>query len=235
MEKLRRAAAWVLALVFGLGAVLSLALTAVQIVTFDVDRFTDAYDRYDRAAFIGIDPEDLKQVTQTMLDYLQNKNDSLLMYAQIQGEEQQVFEERELAHMVDVKGLFMGGFAIRRWSMILAAVSLPGLVLLEKKRCLKYLCRGYLVALAVFAAAGIALGIIMAVDFNAAFIKFHEIFFDNDLWLLDIRTDVLIQMFPEEFFNEMAVAYLTWMLSSLVIPALAAVTGLICIRKKEKA
>ena len=75
----------------------------------------------------------------------------------------------------------------------------------------------------------------MAVDFNAAFIKFHEIFFDNDLWLLDLRTDVLIQMFPEEFFNEMAVAYLTWMLSSLVIPALAALAGLIVTRRREKA
>ena len=235
MEKLRRILTWVLALVFGLGTVLGLALTAVEIVTFDVDRFTDAYDRYDRAAFIGIAPEDLREVTQTMLDYLQDKNDSLLMFAQIQGEEQQVFEERELLHMVDVKGLFMGGYAIRRWGVILAAASLVGLILLEKKKCLRWLCKGYLIALAGFAAAGIALGIVMAVDFNAAFIKFHEIFFDNDLWLLDLRTDVLIQMFPEEFFNEMAVAYLTWMLSSLVIPALAALAGLIVTRRREKA
>ena len=37
-------------------------------------------------------------------------------------------------------------------------------------------------------------------DFNKYFTYFHLIFFDNDLWLLDPNTDLLIQMLPEEFF-----------------------------------
>ena len=38
------------------------------------------------------------------------------------------------------------------------------------------------------------------VDFNRFWTVFHEIFFTNDLWLLDPRVSVMINMFPEEFF-----------------------------------
>lgn len=41
-------------------------------------------------------------------------------------------------------------------------------------------------------------------DFNKYFTYFHLIFFSNDLWQLDPRTDLMIQMLPENFFSSMA-------------------------------
>ena len=52
----------------------------------------------------------------------------------------------------------------------------------------------------------ILLGII--INFNATFILFHKIFFRNDLWILDPRTDYLLIMFPERFFLEVCLAIL---------------------------
>jgi integral membrane protein (TIGR01906 family) len=43
------------------------------------------------------------------------------------------------------------------------------------------------------------LTIAMLIDFGAAFRLFHELLFDNDLWLLSI-TDPLIVMLPRTFF-----------------------------------
>ncbi len=43
-------------------------------------------------------------------------------------------------------------------------------------------------------------GILYLIDFQGAFVKFHEIFFKNDLWQLDPKTDLLIRLMPEEFF-----------------------------------
>ena len=40
--------------------------------------------------------------------------------------------------------------------------------------------------------------------FDTAFIQFHEIFFDNDLWLLDPDVSLMINMLPEEFFFDTA-------------------------------
>ena len=41
-------------------------------------------------------------------------------------------------------------------------------------------------------------------DFSKYFTLFHHIFFSNDLWILNPRTDLLIQMLPEEFFMSIA-------------------------------
>jgi integral membrane protein (TIGR01906 family) len=50
----------------------------------------------------------------------------------------------------------------------------------------------------------------MNIDFYKYFTIFHEIFFTNDLWLLDPATDRLINIFPQDFFTDMAfsIAYL---------------------------
>lgn len=45
----------------------------------------------------------------------------------------------------------------------------------------------------------------VASDFNKYFFLFHEIFFNNDLWLLDPATDLMIRMLPEEFFADMLI------------------------------
>ena len=42
-------------------------------------------------------------------------------------------------------------------------------------------------------------------DFNKYFLLFHEMFFSNDLWLLNPETDLLIRMLPEGFFLDMVV------------------------------
>ncbi len=45
---------------------------------------------------------------------------------------------------------------------------------------------------------------LLLIDFNKYFTIFHEIFFSNDLWLLDPDTSVLINMVPEVFFFQTA-------------------------------
>ena len=41
------------------------------------------------------------------------------------------------------------------------------------------------------------------VDFDGAFTFFHRLLFNNDLWLLDPRTDLLIRICPESMFMAM--------------------------------
>jgi integral membrane protein (TIGR01906 family) len=46
------------------------------------------------------------------------------------------------------------------------------------------------------------IGVFALTGFDAAWTRFHEIVFSNDLWRLDPATDHLIQMFPEGFWQE---------------------------------
>ena len=48
------------------------------------------------------------------------------------------------------------------------------------------------------------LGLVISTDFTKYFIVFHKIFFNNDLWVLDPRTDMLINIVPEGFFFDTA-------------------------------
>ena len=89
-------------------------------------------------------------------------------------------------------------------------------------------------AMALFAAFAIVLGIAMAVDFNRAFILFHHLLFTNDLWLLNPMTDVLIQMFPEVFFSDMATAILVWACIAVAAPAVISAVYLICQKRRER-
>ena len=103
-----KAVIYILSVICAICAVVALAFTAMQIVIFDENRFHQSYDENDLYEFIGIDEDSLKEVTHEMMQYLAGKRDDLIMRAEIRGEDQQVFEERETAHMVDVKKLFYG-------------------------------------------------------------------------------------------------------------------------------
>lgn len=48
------------------------------------------------------------------------------------------------------------------------------------------------------------LAALISTDFTKYFVIFHHIFFDNDLWILDARTDLLINIVPEPFFMDTA-------------------------------
>lgn len=58
------------------------------------------------------------------------------------------------------------------------------------------------IAFAVWAASG--------GSFDAAFIGFHKLFFDNDLWLIDPEVDDLINLLPVGFFRDTVIA-VGWM------------------------
>ena len=44
------------------------------------------------------------------------------------------------------------------------------------------------------------IGALASIDFNRAFVLFHEIVFDNDYWIFNNRTDPIINILPESFF-----------------------------------
>jgi len=77
----------------------------------------------------------------------------------------------------------------------------------------------------------VLLGIPFIVDFNKAFVAFHEIAFSNDYWLFDPRIDPVINILPEWFF--MYAAFLI-LLIMILFAAIAFFTGRILSRKNDK-
>lgn len=63
----------------------------------------------------------------------------------------------------------------------------------------------------------VIVGAFAAINFDALFLLFHTLVFDNDDWLFDPATDPIIEVLPEEFFLQCAVIIVATMILGAVI------------------
>lgn len=103
--------------------------------------------------------------------------------------------------MVDVQELFLAGMSAR-WMCIGFAVVM-GFVFYKKKVGDTFF-GGIQWGIGLFLASIAGLCGLMMQDFNKYFTQFHLIFFDNDDWILNPQTDLLINIVPEGFFRDTA-------------------------------
>lgn len=101
------------------------------------------------------------------------------------------FSSKEILHLKDVSKIFKIVRIVCLVSLIL--VILLSIYFFKKKKSIaKFFLYGCLIV--------IIFGLIVAFTFDKSFILFHIISFNNDLWLLNPETDLLINIFPESFF-----------------------------------
>ena len=68
--------------------------------------------------------EDLLDVTQEMMAFLRGKRADLHVPTTVGGVQREFFNEREIAHMVDVRHLFLVAIAIRRICAVIILLSI---------------------------------------------------------------------------------------------------------------
>ena len=96
-------------------------------------------------------------------------------------------------HFYEVKRLFQINYAV------LLVTSVPGIYILY--RHIKYKTLWLFVRPFSYLLTGLmALIMFMAVAFDTFFVKFHEVFFNNDAWIFDPVTDPVIMVLPESYF-----------------------------------
>ena len=179
-------------------------ITSVEAVTYWTPGYYEhEYEKYNVTAAVRMEMDDLLQVTDEMMDYLRGNRDDLHVMTVVDGSPREFFNAREIAHMEDVRGLFLGAITLRRVCLAAAAVCVLLMAALKadlKRTLPRMLCVG--TGLFFLLAAGI--GLLIASDFSRYFVVFHHIFFDNDLWILNPTTDLLINIVPEPFFADTA-------------------------------
>ena len=181
-------------------------LSAVFFVAYDLDFYTGQYKTLNVMADTGMKLEDLEDATEVLLLYCKGERADIVIERPVDGQVRPVFNERETAHMVDVRVLALGAERVRDVLAVTALVLiLLGLVMRRSFRALALplLC-GFLIGLLVLG----ALGAIAATNFDWFWTKFHHVFFTNDLWLLDPFTSLMINMLPQELFSALVMRIL---------------------------
>ena len=190
---------WLPAVVFVVAMPVFLITGSLTWAFNSIGLYEGGFEKYRIARASGITPDDLRQVALDLRSYFNSGQEPLHVRTRIFGLERDLFNEKEVHHMRDVKRLLWGvygAFAVS--SVCLAAMIAIGFA---RRR------RDYLPTLAHRALWGGGLtvgllalfGIVASVGFDALFLLFHRISFANDFWQLDPRTDYLVLLFPQGF------------------------------------
>lgn len=186
--------------------VIAILISCVEWVAMCRPFYSYVYKQLHTAKSIGMEDVALYDATDTLLDYMQDYRDDIVVKVEVHGVEREVFDERETSHMVDVKNLYQNVLLVRNACVILCILLLALLMYDNKKGTLEAITYTYKRFIVYFSLVLFTLITYAACDFTTFWTYFHEIFFTNDLWLLDPRISIMINMFPEPFFFAMVFA-----------------------------
>ncbi len=174
--------------------------TAVVIVTIAIIPFLTpqwvAFEqgRADATGWTGFTTEQLRTATDAILADLVFGGD---FDVTIDGTP--VLNEREAAHMADVRTVFRG-----LW--VLAAVSIVVLVAASRRSDRSGTWRAVRRGAIGLSVGVVIVGVVSIFAFDQVFEIFHEIFFPPGSYLFDPATDRLVQLFPFQFWDETSMA-----------------------------
>lgn len=194
---------------FSISLILFLFLSGIDFCCFNRSFYNYQHERITIngqriSEYIGTDDEGLAELTDFLLSYLENRVDSLDMKMELHGTTREVFNQKEKTHMVDVKNLYLTAMSIRNISLVLSLASLIYLLIKEKAKSFSSLFYSFKKTLMAYGIVIVAIATAVIADFDSFWTTFHHIFFaGNDLWLLSLKTDVLIMIVPPEFFNNL--------------------------------
>jgi integral membrane protein (TIGR01906 family) len=178
--------------------------TAVAIVAVTIPLFLNPVwvsfeqGRAQAVAWTGFAPADLRAATDAILaDLVVGPPDF-----DVAVDGAAVLNERERGHMRDVRGVFIGFFAV---ALVLSAGAMAVAARRDAagRRASWAAARGGAVGLVVVLVVS---GAVALVAFDALFETFHRLFFPGGSYTFDPSTDRLVQLFPFRFWQETAIA-----------------------------
>ncbi len=182
-----------------LAVLLFLVAGSVTWAVNDPGLYRNGFQRYHTAQRSGISDADLIAIGAELRRYFNTSVEPLAVRAPIYGIEQEVFNQREVAHMYDVKQLVRGTYWVALGSALWILSALA--IVVATDRATWHVCAarlavwgGSVTLIAVF-----LVGLAAVASFEQLFLLFHRLSFANDLWMLDPRTDYLLILFPAGF------------------------------------
>ncbi len=152
---------------------------------------------------VGLTAQQVRTAYNEMMDFCMGLSDSFsagVLPFSVEG----------AAHFADVRKLFILDLAV----LAAALVLLIPLFVLGRKKALRL--GGHTPGFWSSVGLGVSflvIGGLVALDFDRAFVIFHQLFFPGkDNWIFDGRTDPIIYILPAEFFRNCAIVILAGIL-----------------------
>lgn len=200
MRIVSTAAKWLFILVFPL-----LLMTGTIAVAFNIQPLYEyGFSKYGISQSTGIAETELNKAASGLISYFNSGEEHIDITLVKDGKPFQLFNQREVSHLKDVKELIRLDYRVALWTGIFVLAYAGVSLFWQRKRHWKRLALGVFVGSCITLAIMLALGIGSLLNFEQLFLQFHLLSFANDLWQLDPSRDYLIMLFPEGFWYDAA-------------------------------
>lgn len=158
------------------------------------------FDKYDISQKTGIAEVELEKAARGLISYFNSDDEDISVSIIKDGQPFTLFNEREVAHLRDVKELVRLDYRVLLASLLYALV-FTGLSLFRWRNW-RPLARGAMWGGSLTLALMAVLRVVTLFNFDQFFRQFHLLSFTNDLWLLDPSKDYLLMLFPGGFWYD---------------------------------
>lgn len=203
----------------GLAVVLTLAVIGISVVgtlAFKPLYYHDM-EALDISAYSGYSEEEIRANYDALIDYNMAWEDGELAFPTLP------MSETGKIHFEEVKEIFD---LFKYLAIVCGILGALGIVFMAKKKEYRYLKMTAMVSCGL----PVVLGILVALFWDKVFVIFHELFFNNDYWIFDYRTDPIILLLPDEFFMHCALL----IFGGVLLGAAVCLGSYLTLRKREK-
>ena len=157
------------------------------------------FEKYNVSQTTGLDEANLAFLADELIRYFNSDAQAISITVVKDGKPFVLFNEKEVSHLKDVKGLFHLDYWVLLGTLIYA-LAYTGFSLWRKDW--KKLSWGLVWGSGLTLALMLALGLGTLLNFSQLFLQFHLLSFTNELWQLDPTKDYLIMLFPRGFWYD---------------------------------
>ena len=167
--------------------------------------YKNGFEKYNVSQVTGLSEAELEKAARGLISYFNSDEEYISLTVIKDGQPFVLFNQREVAHLKDVKGLVQLDYHLLPGTAIYVG-AYAGICLFRRKR--RRLAWGVVGGSSIVLGMMIALGIGSTVQgFGQLFTQFHLFAFTNELWMLDPTKDYLLMLFPEGFWYDMVMLF----------------------------
>lgn len=150
--------------------------------------------------YIDVNENEVLNISNDLQNYIIGKKENLDTKVSLSNNEKiNFYNDKALFHMREVRDIITTFINIRNVSIIIAILSIIFIKLFIKNP-MYALYKSLLPIFVIYVSIIIFIGAFSLISFDTFFIKLHETFFNNDLWLFDPRSEYIISLLPASLF-----------------------------------
>jgi len=163
------------------------------------------FEKYNVSQTTGLAEVELEKAATGLISYFNSGETNISLTVIKDGEPFELFNQREVAHLRDVKGLIRLDYWVLLGTLIYT-LSYAGVSLFwRRRRYWRRLGWGVVSGSGITLALMLAIGLGILLNFDQLFYQFHLLSFSNEFWQLDPTRDYLIMLFPGGFWYDAAI------------------------------